>query len=296
MTTPVMPAPVMLPALSPIDALPRVRAATYELVVGLESGAPGAPALLFVPGAYHGAWCYGPYLAYFAARGVACYAIDLPGHGALFAPEGNLALGVADLGQSVRAACAALDRPLVLVGHSMGALPTLLAASQSQVVGVVLLAPSPPGNLPGAQGLPLVPVQALVPPPGAQEIRTRFLGVEGPCDVAAIAARLTAESPQVLNDRYALRVSIHPDDVRVPGLCVEAGRDDAARHPAGQDAAIADFLGFDYQLLPEQPHCLMYGPLWEDSAAVLAGWLAQTFGQAHAEGAHGAAPAVARSA
>lgn len=288
MTLPVMPAPVTLPALSPIDDLPRLRAATYELVVGRTEGAPGQPALLFVPGAYHGAWCYGPYLTYFAARGMACYAIDLPGHGALYAADGDLALSITDLGRSVRAACEALDRPLVLVGHSMGALPTLLAARQPQVVGVVLLAPSPPGNLPGAQRLPVVPTQWLVPPPGAPEIRTRFLGVEAPCDVSAIAARLTAESPQVLNDRYALRIAINPEDVRVPGLCLEAGLDDAARHPAGQDAAIARFLGLAYERLADQPHCMMYGPRWEHSAQVLAGWLAQVFGHIPADEAAGA--------
>ncbi len=47
---------------------------------------------------------------------------------------------------------------------------------------------------------------------------------------------------------------------------LEAGRDDQARHPPGQDRALAAFLGADHVLLPEAPHCLMLAP-WEAAAA-----------------------------
>jgi hypothetical protein len=78
----------------------------------------------------------------------------------------------------------------VLVGHSVGALPVLLTAMQTQPVGVALLAPSPPGNLPGAQPLPALPANILKPAPQATEIRHRFLGVKGNIPVDALIARL----------------------------------------------------------------------------------------------------------
>lgn len=265
-----------------IDCLPRLRGSEFELVVGREAAADATtapyPVVLFVPGAYHGAWCYAHYLRYFAQREIDCFAIDLPGHGALAGAPGFATMGIEDLGQCVRRACDLLDRPVVLVGHSMGAVPAMLAARHRRVQGLVLLAPSPPGNLAGAQALPAVPLQGLVPPPNADEVRSRFVGADEGCDVSAVAARLSAESPRVLNDRYLLRVPVHADSVACPGICFEAELDDPARHPAGQDASIARFLGLAYQCLPGQPHSMMYGARWQASAEAIFEWYARQFG------------------
>jgi hypothetical protein len=58
----------------------------------------------------------------------------------------------------------------------------------------------------------------------------------------------------------------------LPGLCIEAGREDAARHPAGQDAAVAAFYGAEHVLMPEAPHCLMVGRAGAESAARIRAW------------------------
>ncbi|KAG1202500.1 hypothetical protein G6F35_012179 [Rhizopus arrhizus] len=138
------------------DRLPARAAGQGRLIVGAlpQDGRPG---LLFVPGAYHGAWCFAHYLDYFAAAGLACAALDLRGHGALPQDAAFASTTIADLGQDVAHALDALEGPTVVVGHSMGALPALLAARQRPVAGVVLMAPSPPGDLPGALALPPVP-------------------------------------------------------------------------------------------------------------------------------------------
>lgn len=229
-----------------------------------------APSLLFVAGGYHGAWCYSHYLDYFDAAGIGCYAVDLPGQGSL-AHTLSSRHGIADLAAGLIACCRALARPLIIVGHSVGALPALLAAMEIGPAGVVLLAPSPPGNLPGARPLAPVPVDAAKTPPAADEISHRFLGslTDG---IASLQERLTPESPSVLNDRYQLRIRIDPARINCPGLCIEAGLDDHERHPQGQDQAIARFLGFEYRLLTGQPHCMMYGPQWKESAQLLHAW------------------------
>ncbi|KAG0949093.1 hypothetical protein G6F31_013966 [Rhizopus arrhizus] len=136
--------------------LPARAAGQGRLIVGAlpQDGRPG---LLFVPGAYHGAWCFAHYLDYFAAAGLACAALDLRGHGALPQDAAFASTTIADLGQDVAHALDALEGPTVVVGHSMGALPALLAARQRPVAGGVLMAPSPPGDLPGALALPPVP-------------------------------------------------------------------------------------------------------------------------------------------
>ncbi len=261
-----------------IDRLPTYPAGAGRLLLGAPP-AHGQPLLLFVHGAYHGAWCYANYLAYFTRQGVASAALDLPGHGGLPQNDNFLHMGIHDLAVSVRRAAERLEGPVVLVGHSMGALPVLVAAAEMPhpPAGVVLLAPSPPANLPGAAALPSVPGEALRPPPADAEIRARFAGCGPDVDVSAVRQRLCAESPQVLNDRYALRVAVNPFAMRCPGLCLEAGLDDAARHPEGQDRAVADFFGFEYQMLADQPHAMMYGERWEDSAAVLLDWYRRTY-------------------
>lgn len=236
------------------------------------------PALVFVAGAYHGGWCYDHYLNYFARHGVSCFALDLPGQGALgSAQQGNPPLQIADLADALRGACRYLDRPLVLVGHSMGALPVMAAASCSQVHGVVLLAPSPPGNLPGAAPVPVVPQTRLVSPPDEPMVRRRFVAVPDGVAVDGLTQRLTPVSAEILNDRYRLRFSLDPAGITCPGICFEAELDDHARHPPGQDKAVADFLGFDYQLLRGQPHSMMYGPLWLASARAIHQWYAGQF-------------------
>ncbi|MGE8658657.1 MAG: alpha/beta hydrolase [Achromobacter sp.] len=245
----------------------------------LTAAAPnGKPGLLLVPGAYHGAWCYAHYLDYFARAGLACAAIDLRGHGALPRDKGFIDAGIADLAADVVSALDLLNAPTVVVGHSMGALPALLAASQRAVAGVVLIAPSPPANLPGARGLPPVPADAVRTAPAAGEIRARFLATTPTRDVSAVTQRLTPESPRVLNDRYLLRVPIDPAAVTAPGLCLEAGLDTHDRHPPGQDRAIARLFGFAHAVLAGQPHCMMYGDQWQVSADAILEWYRQQFG------------------
>lgn len=262
---------------SAIDKRPRLDAAAYRLFVGHDTGSALQPTFLFVAGAYHGAWCYSHYLDYFAQQHIGCFAIDLPGHGTLCSHDVSIGLSVQDLGTSLVQACRALSRPLVLVGHSMGALPVMLAAEQLPVAGMVLLAPSPPGNLPQAQALPAVAPDRFTPPPGEPEIRHRFLATSPDRNVAAVAQRLTPESPTILNDRYLLRVAIDPHRIRCPGICFEAELDTPDRHPAGQDQAIADFLGLQHQILTGQPHCMMYANQWIDSAAALLAWYRKAF-------------------
>lgn len=124
---------------------------------------------------------------------------------------------------------------MVLLGHSLGALIALRAAPLVQhPAGLLLVAPSPPGNLPGAAPVPLVPEDAPRPPPPEDVAVARFLGGTRPAGLAAYVAALSPESPRALNDRYGLRLGIDPARVAgVPVLVVEAGLDDHLRHPPG---------------------------------------------------------------
>jgi pimeloyl-ACP methyl ester carboxylesterase len=240
---------------------------------------PGAgPAILCIPGGYHGAWCYADWLEAFAASGIAAAAVECRGKGTSDASP-DPRTGIDDYAEDVIVATAALGGPVVLLGHSLGALVALRAVGRvPQAAGLLLIAPSPPGNLPGAAAVPLVAEGSPRAPPAEAVVVSRFLGGSQPAGLAAYLAALSPESPRALNERYGLRLSADPADVaRLPVLVVEAGLDDHQRHPPGQDRALADFLGGAHLLLAEAPHCMMLRPWAATSAAPLIRWYQATF-------------------
>ena len=247
------------------------RIALSRGAVFLGSGA-GVP-ILCIPGGYHGAWCFAPWLALFAQAGIAAAALEPRGKGTL-EDGADPATGVEDYASDAVEAAAALGGRVVLLGHSLGALVAMRAAERlGTVAGLLLVAPSPPGNLPGAARVPLVTEGAMLRPPPEPVVVARYLAGARPAGLAAYLAALSPESPRALNERYALAMAIDPARIAgAPVLVLEAGRDDPERHPAGQDAAIARFLGGRHDVIPDAPHCLMTAPWAEASAAPLAAW------------------------
>lgn len=129
---------------------------------GSDGGASGPP-LLFIHGAFHGAWCYAEhFLPFFAAAGHDCYALSLRGHGASELGE-HPAGGAATLRthlDDIASFVATLARPPVLVLHSTSGLLAAPYASQAgqgagarpPLAGLVMLASVPPsGNGPLAR-------------------------------------------------------------------------------------------------------------------------------------------------
>lgn len=108
------------------------------------------PPLLFVHGAWHGAWCWEEHFTgYFEERGYQVHTLDLRGHrqGA-----GSKRLGwhsVADYVEDVRTAVEKLDRPAVLVAHSMGGFVVQKYLEENDAAGAVLVASVPPRGVIG---------------------------------------------------------------------------------------------------------------------------------------------------
>lgn len=215
------------------------------------------PVLLFVHGAYHGAWCWSAWLRRCRNEGRAAAAIDVRGHGGLPVTSRLKEAGVRDYAADVAAAMARFDTPPVLVGHSLGALVVALAAATAPASGLVLLTPSPPGQLEGAKALPPVDETALLPAFEEDVVREMFLPNHVGQPIDAMLKRLSPESPVAMNDRYLLRVPVERDAITCPAHCIEAGRDSPLTHPPGQDEAVARFYGASYAYLAEAAHCVM---------------------------------------
>lgn len=78
---------------------------------------------LLIHGSCHGAWCWREMLPRLNARGHSARAIDLPSHGDDSTPPEGLTLD-----NYAHAILAAIDAPVILVGHSMAGFPITRAA------------------------------------------------------------------------------------------------------------------------------------------------------------------------
>lgn len=109
-----------------------------------------APPLLFIHGAYHGAWCWKEnFLPYFSDQGFSSYALSLRGHGE---SEGHAKLHSFSLRDYVddilKVMLTLKDKP-VLIGHSMGGaiVQKLLHLHPDKIRSVVLMASVPPNGM-----------------------------------------------------------------------------------------------------------------------------------------------------
>ncbi|MFH1981865.1 MAG: alpha/beta fold hydrolase [Pseudomonadota bacterium] len=103
--------------------------------------------VLFVHGAWHGAWCWEEYfLPYFAGRGYAAHALSLRGHGSSERPARLFTTRIDDYVSDVDQVFAQLSAAPVLVGHSMGGLVVQKYLEKNDAPAAVLLASVPVGG------------------------------------------------------------------------------------------------------------------------------------------------------
>ena len=119
-----------------------------EVLARTPAGASNAVPLLFVHGAYVGAWCWDEhFLSFFADAGYASYALSLSGHGGSRGRERLDQLSIADYVADVAEVAAQLPVPPVLVGHSMGGFVVQKYLEQHDAAGAVLMCSVPPQGL-----------------------------------------------------------------------------------------------------------------------------------------------------
>ncbi len=123
-----------------------LQAPALEVLSQAPAGSTGPP-LLFVHGAWHGAWCWTDFLDYFARQGYAAHALSLRGHGASHGRERlrwtRLSEYVSDVARVVRELD--LPRPPIVVGHSLGGFVVQHYLAQGHPAsGAVFVASVPP--------------------------------------------------------------------------------------------------------------------------------------------------------
>jgi pimeloyl-ACP methyl ester carboxylesterase len=238
--------------------------------------------LLFVHGGYVGAWSWAEhFLPWFSARGFPVHAISLRGHGASSERARLHSFSLEDYVQDVALAADSLERPPILVGHSMGALVVQKYLERTAVPAAVLACPVPPfGLLPSAFSLAMfrpslwVEINALAAGRRASREALGTALFAGPMEAAAmerIYDWMQPESRRALADMTWWGLPQLWRVNRSPALVLGAARDTLI--PNAQAAATARMLDAEFRMLDGLGHALMLDARWERAAEALLGWI-----------------------
>lgn len=246
-------------------------------------GTPRQVPLLFVHGAYAGAWCWEEhFLSYFAEQGYCTYALSLSGHAGSSGHDRLSWLSLRDYVADIKQVVDALPRTPVLIGHSMGGLVIQKYLEHTEVPGVVLMASVPPTGIlemnwwVGMTRPQLFQELWLVQSGTVRfatygEVRRALFSERLPDEqVARYLDRTQAESQRALLDMSGWDLPVLPQPCP-PTLVLGASEDVLVPRFSVQATAAA--FGARAELFPDMAHVMMLDPDWQRVAERIRDWL-----------------------
>ena len=245
---------------------------------------PRASPLLFVHGFWHGAWCWAEhFLPYFAERGYEAHALSLRGHGESPGRARLRWTGLRDFVADVANVAAGMDRPPILIGHSMGGFLVQKYLETHHAPGAVLLASLPPSGALGvglrlarryprrfAQSYATLSTQPLIATPVLA--RECLFSLRLPeADLERYHARLQDESFRVFVE--LLVKGVRTAAVETPVLVLGASEDAAVS--AREVEATAAAFQTRAEFVPDIAHDMMLEPNWRSAAERIDRWLTE---------------------
>ena len=240
----------------------------------------GKPPLILLHGAWHAAWCWdGNFREFFAQAGFAVHTPDLRGHGTR-ADEGPMwRHRVRDYVADVEAILAHLDRPPLIIAHSMGGFVVQhLLTKGTDLAGAGLLASIPAygasqASLSWLRSNPWQFLTAGLSPTLRQDPLTAaklFLGSEADeQQIAHLAENIGPASYLAFLDALLLDLPKRPK--RDLPVCVVGGGQDQLFPPKAQ-RALAKRLKGSCHIIPGAPHNMMMTQHWETAAQHFLNW------------------------
>ena len=253
------------------------------------------PTIIMVHGAFCGGWALEILARPLEAEGYKVLRPDLPGHAPHDPPGAVAGLSMSDYVAEIVRLCRSEAQPPVLVGHSLGGLVAMLAASRTPVRALALLAPSAPWGVPVAsleEAVSAFGVQlmgpfwtgAIEPDPGL--MRIYGLDKAAPEVRDAALGKLRHESGRALGQTLNwwmdpfMSTSLGAGPFRTPALAVVGDRDKI--HAPASVKLTAKRLGAEFVVLPGMGHWLVVEPGAPAIAEGILAWL-ETVSQASSE-------------
>ena len=248
--------------------------------------AEGEPPLLFLHGAFTGAWCWAEhFMPYFARAGFCCYALSMRGHGASEGRERMSLHGIRhyvdDLAEAIEHIVEHVGAAPVLVGHSMGGLVVQKYLEQAELPAVVLVASVPPhGLVPASMSLALLKPQllselnALLYQRRASVDALRQALFSGPIAADRLQRYYTLMQPESPRAIWDMALFDLPQTWRmqVPRMLI-LGAELDVMVPPQQVEACARAYGTEAEIFPGIGHAMMLDCGWQRVADRILDWL-----------------------
>ncbi|NMM43483.1 alpha/beta hydrolase [Rhodospirillaceae bacterium KN72] len=241
--------------------------------------------LVFVHGAFAGAWCWAEhFLQFFAARGYRCIAPSLRGHGESFGRDTIDAYGIYDYVEDIADTISDLSERPVLIGHSMGGFVSMKYAEGHDLAGLVLLASVPPGGLIGpSMSLALWNPMLVYEIGMVQAGQPQAMSVDGMRQalfsnasskerVERFMPMMGTESQTAVSEMYGL-IQVDPTRIRDRMPVFVAGAAQDSLIPPAFIRSTARLFRTDATIYDHIGHSLMLGENWQEAAQHLAHWL-----------------------
>jgi pimeloyl-ACP methyl ester carboxylesterase len=240
--------------------------------------------LLFVHGAYTGAWCWDEsFLPHFAALGFDVHAVSLRGHGRSAGGESLDLAGIDDYVEDLLAAARGLDRTPAVIAHSMGGIVAQRYVRTHGARALMLIGCLPPYGLMGSN---------LELGWRAPDLLAQFALVQSGyghlADLGRLRTALFARDTTMAQAvRHFMRMGRESQrallELSWPQMCtvrlpadvpigVLAGEEDGLFRPNAVRCT-ADWHAVEAAILPGLGHTLMLDPGWRRAADWIVGWL-----------------------
>ena len=244
----------------------------------------GSAPLLFIHGAFAGAWCWSEsFLGFFGRQGRHAAAVSLRGHGG---SEGHDALRRAsldDLADDVARAMASFGEPPVVVAHSLGGYLAQLLIRRADMRGLVLLGSLPPDGM-ALVGPRLALMEAKI---WSEAVTATVTDSRATIDLAGLqilfgegipreralryGAQLVPESPRALAEAHMPRPIFSSAMAGLPTLVLNGAADRLVWPADALRTAI--YHGAEHRFFDDGGHFLMLDPCADEVGAAIESWL-----------------------
>lgn len=260
-----------------------------EIISRLPARSVHPTPLLFVHGAFSGAWIWdAKFLGYLARQGFAAHALSLRGHGGSGGGEWLHWYGLSDYVEDVADAVARIGTPPILIGHSMGGMVVqqYMRSFPSGARGVVLMASVPPyglwdGMITMSLRSPEIMHQlVMLQVAGPQAVQPTLIGRAlfspdmPPDEIQRYEPFLQSESARVSWEMFSLAPFLRWNNGNVPVMVMGAEADLFV--PPAQVRMTAEMFHVEPVIFPSMAHAMMLEPDWSRVADRVAGWVADT--------------------